>query len=194
MFHGLTMLDGWQNYLSAMAQRINDSGQLVISFSIGLAISLILPIAVYAVCIFATCRLSLSNANLSYRKLFSGFAFTALPQAFAYHIAHNLNHFVRESSDWLALFKNPLGTDTLPLSMMEKHMRHMDIMLPESVLFALQAVIIIIGFLIAVQVIRHRGFRLFAASGKQLLPLLMFACLITGFNVWMMVQPMTMRM
>lgn len=194
MFHGLTMLDGWQNFLTAMAQQINDSGQLIISFSIGLGASLILPIAVYAVCIFATRKLSLNDAKLSYRKLFSGFAFSALPLAFSYHIAHNLNHFVRESSDWLALLNNPLGVDSQPLSMMEKHMRHMDMMLPESVLFAVQAVIIIIGFLIAVQVIRHRGYRLFAATGRQLVPLLMFTCLITGFNVWMMVQPMTMRM
>ena len=70
----------------------------------------------------------------------------------------------------------------------------MVIMIPEGLLFLLQGLMMAAGFFIAVQVIRHRGSRLFSASGIQLLPVLLFAAVITGFNLWMLVQPMTMRM
>lgn len=199
LFHGLTMLDYWESYLSEMAQLINDSGQLIISFSIGLGVTLILPILIYCLCIGLTqivLKKSLDTVvtKLSFNKLFSGFAFISLPLAFSYHIAHNLTHFVRESSDWLSLLANPLGTGAEPLSMMEKHMRHMEMMVSENTLFIMQGVIIAIGFVIATQVIRHRGHRLFAAQGITLLPMILFAALVTGFNLWMLVQPMTMRM
>ena len=199
LFHGLTMLDYWEVYLSEMAQLINDSGQLIISFSIGLGVTLILPILIYCLCIGLTqivLKKSLDTVvtKLSFNKLFSGFAFISLPLAFSYHIAHNLTHFVRESSDWLSLLANPLGTGAEPLSMMEKHMRHMEMMVSENTLFIMQGVIIAIGFVIATQVIRHRGHRLFAAQGITLLPMILFAALVTGFNLWMLVQPMTMRM
>ncbi len=197
IFHGLTMLDGWQEYISGMAQLINDNDQLIISFSIGLVATLIVPILAYSLSIGLTLKLSskqLISDKISFKKLFSGFAFVTLPLAFSYHIAHNLTHFVRESSDWLALFTNPLGNGTQPLSMMEKHMRHMEIMISENTLFAIQGLIVAAGFVIAVQVIRHRGYRLFTVRGLQLLPLLLFAVLITSFNLWMLVQPMTMRM
>jgi len=196
-FHGLTMLDGWQEYISSMAQTINDNGQLIISFSIGLAATIIIPILTYSLFIGLTLKLSAQQKTgdkTSFKKLFSGFAFVTLPMAFAYHIAHNLTHFVRESSDWLSLLVNPLGRDTQPLSMMEKHMRHMEIMVSENTLFAMQGLMIAAGFVIAVQVIRHRGYRLFGAQGLQLLPMLIFAGIVTGFNLWMLAQPMTMRM
>ncbi|WP_210725556.1 4Fe-4S binding protein [Candidatus Colwellia aromaticivorans] len=199
MFHGLTMLDGWQSYMTLMAQLVNDNSQLIISFSVGLVASLLIPSLFYLLSIGMTLKLCVNKKGISrdkvdFNKLFSGFAFTALPLAFAYHIAHNLTHFVRESSDWLALLSNPLGKGTEPLSMMEKHMRHMDIMISENVLFTLQGLIMLAGFAISVLVIRHRGYRLFAAKGIQLLPILIFAMIITSFNLFMLVQPMTMRM
>lgn len=194
IFHGLTMLDNWQIYISQIAQNINDSGQLLLSFTIGLIACLLLPILLYGVSIWLTSKLCDETAGISFKKLFSGFAFVSLPLAFSYHIAHNLNHFIRESSNWTELLSNPLGIDTQPLSMMEKHIRHMAMMIPEDMLFALQGLLMAAGFFIAVQVIRHRGSHLFAARGIQLLPMLLFAALISGINLWMLVQPMTMRM
>jgi len=135
-----------------------------------------------------------NNNSGGFRKVFSGLAFVSLPLAFAYHLAHNLNHFVRESSDWAAIMANPLGRDDYSLTMAEKHMRNVNIMIPEEVLFGLQAGLMLAGFIIAVMVIRHRGFRLFAAERLQLLPVLLFAMAVTGFDLWMLVQPMTIRM
>jgi polyferredoxin len=194
-FHGMTMLPRWQITITNVAQLLNDSGQLLASFSIGLAAFILLPIAIYALAINLS-RILINNNDRphQYRKLFSGFAFVSLPLAFSYHLAHNLNHLLRESSNWWQLLSNPLGIDTLPLSMLEKHQRHMSMLIPEQLMFALQTLLLIGGFLLAVQVIRHRGYRLFGAQGYQLLPMLLFAISITGLNLWLIIQPMTMRM
>ncbi len=194
-FHGLTMLPYWQTLMSTLAQWIGESGQLLLSFSIGLLVSIVVPMVFYWVLIRWTCSLLGSdNKKQDLASLFSGFAFVSLPLAFSYHLAHNLNHLVRESSDLSALFANPLGVDALPLSMMEMHERHLQMIVPQELLFALQAVLIAIGFCLATLVIRYRGYRLFEARGLQLIPMLIFAITVTLCNLWMMMQAMQMRM
>ncbi len=198
LFHGLTMLPDWHSSMTALARMLNDSGQLLASFSLGLTFSLLIPVIVYSVLIQASVWFSHGVAagprSMAFRKQFAGFAFTCLPLAFAYHLAHNLNHFFREPSQWRQLLSNPLGTATLPLSMAEKHERAMTMLVPQNLLFTLQALLLALGFYIAMQVIRHRGYALFQASRLQLAPMLIFALLCTGTSVWLLVQPMTMRM
>ncbi len=194
LFHGLTMLDSWQQFISSLAQSINDKGQLLVSFSVGLVICLATPILFFCGCITATRAILGKNNTASFTQYFSGLAFVCLPLAFSYHLTHNLNHFFREPTKWGDLIANPLGINAEPLSMMEKHMRHSELMVPEQVMFFLQSVIMVAGFLIAILVIRHRGKHLFGASGLKLLPMLAFAFSVTLFSLWMLVQPMTMRM
>ena len=155
----------------------------------------LLPILLYAALIWLSAtRLKSTNRAISASKMFSGFAFISIPLAFSYHIAHNLNHLLREGSNWLALLANPLGTDTLPLSMAEKHQRYMGMPVPEESLFTLQALLLVVGFFLAIQVIRYRAHRLFQLRANQLKPLVLFAILVTGFNLWLLTQDMVMRM
>ncbi|MGJ8687058.1 MAG: hypothetical protein ACSHWQ_06235, partial [Spongiibacteraceae bacterium] len=193
-FHGLTMLDGWQALVSQFAQRIGDSGQLLTSFSVGLVLSWLLPIVGYWMLMRLNVSLIKPAAHISTATFFSGFSFAAIPLAFSYHIAHNLNHLLREASDWPALIANPFGIDVLPLSMAEKHMRHGNMFLSENALFAIQTGLLIIGFYLALQVIRHRGHTLFQLNCKQLLPVIFVALSVTGFNLWLLMQDMVMRM
>ncbi|HEB82696.1 MAG TPA: 4Fe-4S binding protein [Gammaproteobacteria bacterium] len=195
-FHGLTMMPFWEQWISQLGQAIGDSGQLLGSFTIGLLASLLIIAAIYSLFVEITRRVS--GTGMPYRKLFATFAFVALPLAFAYHMAHNLNHLVRESVGLGEVFMNPLGIDTVPLSMMEKHMRHMTMWISQDSLFAIQAGLMIFGFWIALQVIRHRGLSIISANDPRaalkLLPMLLFAIGITGFHLWLLMQPMTMRM
>ncbi len=191
LFHGVTMLEHWQSSIRFLAQRLNDSGQLIISFSVGLAICTIVPIAFYALSIGL---MKYFNKKIKFIKLFNGFAFTALPLAFSYHLSHNLNHLVREGSNWWELISNPLGIDSLPLSMAEKHERHMTMFMPEQVLFFLQATLLIIGLFLSIQVIRHRGLQVFHIGQYQLAPMFLFASGVTILNLWLIMQPMVMRM
>lgn len=118
----------------------------------------------------------------------------ALPLAFAYHLAHNLNHLLREGVGFWKVAANPFGTDTAPLSMMEKHMRHTEMLLEQDLLFALQAGLMVFGFWISLKVIQFRGSRLLMSNGWRLSPMIGFAVLMSSFHLWLLMQPMTMRM
>jgi ferredoxin len=189
-FHGLTMLPGWATGISQLARFIGDSGQLLFSFSIGLLGAILLPLVLYAGLVFVVAR----SAGLNFTKVFPGFAFTAIPLAFSYHMAHNLNHLIREGGDWASLLTNPTGAGTLPLSMMEKHARTQGMWLPQDMVTLLQALLLVGGLWLAVLVVRHRGQRLFGLGGWQLLPMLLFCVAATGLNLWLLTQPMVMRM
>lgn len=195
-FHGVTMMPFWEAWLSRLARLIGDSGQLLWSFSVGLGLSLLLPIALYTLMIGITHRLS--GASVPFKRLFAALAFVALPLAFAYHLAHNLNHLVREGGGIGALFANPLGLGTQPMSAAEKHLRHMDPLLSQDILFALQAGLLVFGFWIALKILRHRARGLFPSRGRftgwRMLPLMLFISGITAFNLWLLMQPMVMRM
>jgi polyferredoxin len=189
-FHGLTMLPAWATGMSRLGQLLGDSGQLLLSFSIGLLCAILVPLALYAALVLLASRV----ARLNFTKMFSGFAFAAIPLAFSYHMAHNLNHLIREASDWGSLLANPTGAGTAPLSMMEKHARAQSMLLPGDLVTLLQALLLVAGLWLAVLVVRHRGQRLFGLAGWQLLPMLLFCVAITGLNLWLLAQPMVMRM
>ncbi|VAW50166.1 Nitrogen assimilation regulatory protein [hydrothermal vent metagenome] len=207
-FHGLTMMPFWEVWMSQLAQTIGDSGRLLPSFTIGLILCLIIIAAIYSIFIAITKKIidneihSDIHNNIEYKRLFSIFAFVSLPLAFAYHLAHNLNHLIRESVGIAAVFINPLGVDTVPLSMLEKHERHTTMWLSQDALFSIQAGLMIFGFWIAIQIIRYRGKNIITKDADitdlkkslKLTPMLAFASGITAFHLWLLMQPMIMRM
>ena len=195
-FHGLTMMPFWEDWINELARFIGDSGQLLWSFSLGLTASLFVPLLPYFGALWLTQQLT--KTTLPIKQLFARFAFVAIPLAFAYHLAHNLNHLSRESVGASAVFANPFGTNTLPLSTTEKYTQHLQPLLSENILFALQSGLIIAGFLIAVQVIRQRGRYLLNSENHhhawRLFPLFLFTIGITAYHLWLLMEPMVMRM
>ena len=197
-FHGLMMLPFWEAWMSDMARLIGDSGKMLWSFTIGLLSVQLIVAAIYAALVSLTRRLM--HVDVSFRRFFSTFAFVALPLAFAYHIAHNLNHLLGESASIGAVFANPLGVDALPLGMAEMRARQM-LIAPET-LATVQAALLVMGFVVAVQVVRLRGVGLSVPTDARsarhgslcLLPLLIFAGGMTLFHLWLLMQPMVMRM
>jgi len=195
-FHGITMLPFWENFSSLLGRLIGDSGQLLWSFSIGLGVSMTLPILFYVLAVGLTRYLT--GTGLSFSQVFSRMAFVALPLAFAYHLAHNVNHLVRESSGVGAVLANPLGLGTQPLSGAEKHIRHLDLLISQDALFLLQAALMVFGFWIAVRILRQRGQGLLGEvqtlATWRLAPMLLFAVGMTGFHLWLLIQPIVMRL
>lgn len=196
-FHGLTMMTFWEDWLFGFARLIGDSGRLLMSFSVGLVISLTIPAGFYALSIWIATRLG--PRSTSFRAHFIKFSFTALPLAFAYHLAHNLGHLVREGKGIGAVLVNPTGAGTLPMSANEKHMRAMELAMPQDLLFALQAGLMIFGFWIATRVIVARVQQSVGNKTSQdgsawfPLPMVLFAAGVTAFHMWLLMQPMTMR-
>jgi polyferredoxin len=195
-FHGITMLPWWEGLNSALARVLGDSGALLWTFSLGLAFATAVPIGLYALCV-ALAR-HLSDTALSFSEVFQRMAFVALPLAFAYHLAHNVNHLVRESRGIAGVLANPLGIGVQPLSDAEKHVRHLGMLLSPEVMSALQAGLMVFGFWIALRIISQRGRALADASQGagvwRLAPMVLFAVTVTAFHVWLLMQPMTMRL
>ena len=195
-FHGITMMPFWEQGMSSFAQVIGDSGQLLWSFSLGMLLILLVPILFYAVLIWLTQKLL--PVKIAFQQLFSRLAFVSLPLAFTYHIAHNLNHLIRESRGFTDVLMNPLGRDTLPLSSHELHMRHMNPLISENLLFGLQAFLIAFGFWLALQVLKKRSLDVMGSShvlrSHHMMPGVIFILVITVFNLWLLAQPMVMRM
>lgn len=194
--HGLSMMTFWEDWMRTLARAIGDSGRLLWSFSLGLVACLTAVAGAYALTAAATRRLT--RSRLPFKRFLTTFAFAALPLAFAYHMAHNLNHLVRESAGVTQVLHNPLGTGALPFSMAEKQVRHMNLLLWQDTLFAMQAGLLVLGFLVAVRIVRRRGAAVLeadrAGQAWRLLPMLLFAAGITGFNLWLLMQPMVMRL
>ena len=198
-FHGVTMMSFWETGVSRVAQFIGDSGQLLVTFSLGLALFMFVPILVYAAMVWLSARMS--KIDMPYRRLFAGLSFVSIPLAFSYHIAHNLNHLINEASGIGAIMLNPLGIDTLPLSMAEMHEKHMNGLLPADVLYGLQAFIMGLGVWFAIQILQRRWQSFFLHSSENklhrhrigLLPVLIFIVAMAGFNMWLLMEPMVMR-
>ena len=194
-FHGVVMTGLWDDWQRGFGLAIGDSGQMLWSFTFGFFAILALPIALFAVAVLLTWHQN--NKRQTFAKTFSHFAFAALPLAFAYHIAHNLNHLLLEGRGLGKIFTNPLGVDTLPLSQLEKQIRGADLLLPLDVLNALQTVIMVLGFLLAVRIIVRRSEVLDVSQHKndiwQALPMLLFATIISAYHLWLLMQPMIMR-
>ena len=196
LFHGATMMPFWAEWMGSVGRAIGDSGPLLTTFTLAMLLSLALPAVLYALA--ANWTRVLADSPLSFRRLFSTLAFSTLPLAFAGHLAHNLNHLSRESPGLSAVLANPMGTGTLPLSTMEQHWRHMNPLLPDQLLFGMQAGLLVWGFWLAMQVLRHRGQGLGSGggnlTGQALLPMVLFAGGMNGLNLWLMAQDMGMRL
>jgi ferredoxin len=196
-FHGITMIPQWSEWLLEMARVTGETGRLFVGFAAGMLASTAAPVALYAAAIWLV-HLGGQGGAGAYRKLFGGFAFTALPLAFAYHLAHNMDHLLGEGGDVLRVLGNPFGWGLAPLTGLARHQIMMQTVVPENVIFGLQAGFIVLGFWLAVQIARYQARKLLAPQGvvervKKMLPLLLFFAAITAGNLWLLAQDMEMR-
>ena len=195
-FHGTTMLPAWERWMSTLARSIGDSGQLLWSFSISMGISILIPVTFFALMTLLTQRTI--AAKPKYRRVFSALALSTLPLAFVYHLSHNLGHLVRESPGIGQVILNPLGSNTQTVMCTQVEIRHSLSAIQQDTIFALQAGLLLLGFWMAVRILRYRITRVLpntqAATGGHILPMLTFIMAITLYNLWLLMQPMTMRM
>jgi hypothetical protein len=181
--------------VAAIAGVIGESGKPFVSFTLAMVGGFAMPVLIYAAAV-GWLRLA-APRGVSYKSLFAVFSFTALPLAFAYHLAHNMDHLMRETGDLLSLFLNPLGIGAEPLSTAERHAQMMTPLFPDEVMFTVQCALMVLGFWLAAQIARHRGrdpsVNSADLNGWRLLPMLAFIGAITVMNLWLMAHDMEMR-
>lgn len=195
IFHGITMMPYWETLIQKTAYAIGDSGQVLMSFTSGMLLSMAIPALLFISAIKAT--QFLMKTKEEYKRIFSALALSLIPLAFTYHIAHNLTHLFRESQGFWDVAVNPLGLDALPLGMHELHMRHMNPLVSDNIVFAAQGLLVIFGFWMAIRILRQRFSLLFETSVRNqfaFLPVMTFIVIISLLDLWLLMQPMVMRM
>ena len=194
LFHGFTMMPYWEGWIRKLAYHIGDSGQLLASFSIGMLVAVALPVILYSCCVWLIH--ALTHKQEEFRRIFSTLAFSLLPLAFAYHVAHNLTHLVRESAGFLSVAAHPLGWDILPQIICGGKAVSLHPFLTNETVFALQAMLILFGFWLALRIAQQRSKTICkpGQAKRAFLPLLILICVISTANLWLLMQPMVMRM
>lgn len=196
VFHGITMLSSWGGWITSIKGVIGESDPPYLTFTLLLALTFAVVAVVYSLAVVAL-RFITPEAQ-TFKNLFSQMAFVNLPLAFVYHLAHNLDHFLREKPDFFRVLLNPFGEGTRSLSSMERHMLMMEPAIPDWMIFSLQSLLMAFGFWIAVQIVRHRTKGGLKGGGElagwRLLPMYLYAVVVMAFNFWLLGQDMVMRL
>jgi hypothetical protein len=189
-FHGLTMTPSWARVVDWIGGALG-VGPLP-AFSVGMSAILALPLAVYA----GVCRLMKAlarDARHETKTLFIHFAYSLLPIALFYHLAHNLQHFSYEGMKLIRATSDPFGWDwdlfgTAHLAVTP--------MLSVEAVWGAQVVLILIGHIYGIR-IAHKAARSLYADTKTAtlsqLPLMAAMMLFSLQSLWLLAQPMLMR-
>jgi ferredoxin len=196
LFHGLSMTSAWESFEPGRTSILKWLGlQLgtghVVSFSLAMAVAVAIPIGLYWAC----CRVSSWWAadGVASGTLFASYAWSLLPVALFYHLAHNLMHLLMEGGAVVPLLSDPLGRDwdlfgTRSLSLGPP--------VSEATLWTLQVVLILIGHVVGIIVAHRIGHRIHADRGaarRSLIPIPAMMVVVSTGALWLMHLDMNMR-
>jgi len=188
--HGLSMLPFWEGWTRTLASLMGGPGALVPAFTLLFLVAIMVPVAAYSCAIVA--MRALGGGQGGFRRDFARYAFMALPLAFSYHLAHNLNHLVREGRGIGQVLTNPFGAGVEEMG--SAHMTMMPQLLPQNLVWGIQAALMAVGFVIALRIISaRRGRSVGIARDPGAAPLVIFAVAMTVVDLWILMQPMMMR-
>ncbi len=192
ILHGLSMIPGWEALIMQTGRWLGESGMMLMAFTLGLLATIVITAALFAS--MAGCTFLLLKQRIRFKRLWMDMAFMMLPLAFSYHLAHNLNHLIREHhfQSWVL---HPLG-GLASTTMIDHTPAPQD----HIMLFALQAGLIVAGFYLSMLILRHRAAKLLSnpiqpttQHSRAFAPLMLFAWLVSSLQLWLLMQPMMMR-
>lgn len=186
-FHGLTMTPRWAEWKAQFGAAL-ELGEFA-SFSILMSAILVIPIAAY----WVLARVAALAGGIPTRKVFLHYAYSLLPIALFYHLAHNAEHFLMEGPKVVALASDPMGWGwnlfgtagmTLPpLVTLEG-------------LWILQVFFVVVGHLYGLWIAEKTSRRLISSRWRSFvaqLPMLAAMILSSVISLWLLSQPMEMR-
>jgi len=189
-FHGLTMTPFWtitNNFL-----RVETGLGPTAVFSVLMLLMLVAPILLFWTGANVARRLT-RGSGVSAFKIFKAFAYSLIPIALFYHLAHNCMHFFLEGGGLIPLLSDPFGWGWNLFGTADKTYGPL---LSLQTIWFLQMICIVIGHVYGVLIADRVAKRLFTDSRMTLLsliPLLFTMILYSCFSVWLISQPMDMR-
>ncbi len=189
-FHGLTMTPQWTQANHWLRAETGLGPTTVFTFL--MALMLIAPILLF----WAAAGLASSftrDTSVPSKRIFKAFAYSLIPVALFYHLAHNCMHFFHEGQNILPLLSDPFGWGWNLIGTAGKTYGPL---LSMRAIWYMQIICIVVGHVYGVLVADRIARRLFPDTDKAkrcLVPLLVTMVLYSGFSVWLVAQPMEMR-
>jgi len=204
-FHGLTMTRAWRDILGWLQDGLGLPYML--AFSLGMAGIMLGPVLVYALLVRLAVHLA-GPAPVGYRQAFVRFAYSVLPIALFYHLAHNAEHLLMEGQKVLPLLSNPFGflpgenwsilgfQGTGPWNLFGTADCQLPPLASLADLWLVQVILVLVGHLYSLWIADRTARRLYSAPGaafRSQLPMLAGMVLFSIFSLWLLKQPMEMR-
>lgn len=194
-FHGLTMTPIWDaaegfSVIGWIRER-SGAGPLA-AFTLGMAAILIAPVLFYWLLCWIIRKVA-GDGAVSTRKLFLYFAYSLLPVALFYHLAHNSMHFFMEGQYLLPLVSDPLGGGS---DLLGTAASRPGPLLAGNSLWLLQVGFVLTGHIFGLLVAYRAARRLYTEPFKAtlaLLPMTAGMVLLSWFSLWILHLDMKMR-
>ncbi|MCP4444964.1 MAG: 4Fe-4S binding protein [Myxococcales bacterium] len=196
LFHGLTMTPAWESFMPGEWSLLRWVGMSlgvsrVVAFSLAMVVVCGAAIGLY----WLACRATawLGGKQVSPRLVFVNFAYSLLPVALFYHLAHNFMHLTMEGGHIVPMLSDPMGSGADYLGTADMKLDHL---VPEATSWYIQVGLILIGHVIGILVAHRFGHRLFSDRKSALrasLPLLLLMVAISVGGLTLMHLDMNMR-
>jgi ferredoxin len=190
-FHGLTMTASWGTMVDGLRGRFV-IGE-VVAFSLGMAAVMLGPILLYAVLVWVS-RAAAAGTDVGYKEHFLRYAYALLPIALFYHIAHNSEHLLMEGQRIVSLVSDPFG---LEWNLFGTATWDLGPMTSMQTLWIVQVLLVLIGHVYSLWASRHAASQLYSdsrAAMRSQIPMLVTMILFSIMSLWLLRQPMEMRM
>ena len=197
LFHGLSMTPTWESFepgsmsiLKWMA--VTFGTPKIVNFSVGMAVVVATPVGLYWLCCALSARWAAGGVTT--KTLFVHYAYSLLPVALFYHLAHNLMHLLMEGGEIIPRLSDPMGSGANWLGTRDVHIGSL---ISESNLWYAQVTLILIGHVYGIVVAHRIGHKLYpdrrkATRSLATMPVMMILISVTG--LWLMHMDMNMRM
>jgi len=141
----------------------------------------------------ATARMLAGDPSIRTANIFKAFAYSLIPIALFYHLAHNCMHFFMEGQVIIPHLSDPFGWGWNLFGTAGKNYPPF---LSLTTIWWLQVIFVVIGHLYGVVLADRYARTLFKnkrAIFLSLIPLLITMILYSAFSMWLIMQPMDMR-
>ena len=189
-FHGITMTPAW-NILKNDLRARSGFGDVAI-FTVLMVIMIIVPVLLFWFSAWCT-KLITSGHSLSTKNIFKAYAYSLIPVALFYHLAHNGMHFFMEAQNIIPLLSDPFGWNWNLFGTANQVYAPM---MSLSGIWYLQVFLIVTGHLFGVIIADRVSKVLFKSRSnfiKSLIPQLIVMIFYSSFSIWLIAQPMEMR-
>ena len=187
-FHGLTMTPSWSRWLEAFGASLGLTR--IWAFAVLTGAIILTPIAVFWM--LAKLSAVLAGGRRA-RTFFLHYAYALLPIALFYHLAHNAEHFLMEGPKLLAIASDPFGYGW---DLFGSARTVFPPMVTLEGLWFLQVLFVLVGHLFGLWISQRTTRRLISGRRQGFvaqLPMLAAMILSSATSLWLLSQPMEMR-